>query len=136
MAGRTVTLKLRYGDFTTVTRSQTRTVATDLATEILEAATDLLGLLDPSPGVRLLGVSVSGLQDGNVRQLRLDEGTTTGWRAAEETVDRIRHRFGTGAIGPGSLVGTDGLRPRRPGEQQWGPDSDWQDEPAGWEPGS
>ena len=113
VAGRTVTLKLRYGDFTTVTRSQTRAAATDLATEILEAATDLLGLLDPSPGVRLLGVSVSGLQDGNVRQLRFDEVTTAGWRAAEEAVDRIRHRFGAGAIGPGSILGPDGLRPKR-----------------------
>ena len=136
VAGRTVTVKLRYGDFTTVTRSQTRAAATDLATEILETATDLLGLLDPSPGVRLLGVSVSGLQDGNVRQLRFDEVTTAGWRAAEETVDRIRHRFGAGSIGPGSIVGPDGLRPKRPGQQKWGPDSDWQEEPAGSEPGS
>ena len=136
VAGRTVTIKLRYGDFTTVTRSRTRAAATDLATEILEAATDLVGLLDPSPGVRLLGVSVSGLQDGNVRQLRFDEVTTAGWRAAEETVDLIRHRFGPGSIGPGSIVGPDGLRPKRPGQQQWGPDSDWQEEPAGSEPGS
>ena len=127
VAGRTVTIKLRYGDFTTVTRSKTRVAATDLATEILEAATDLLGLLDPSTGVRLLGVSVSGLQDGNVRQLRLDEVTTGGWRAVEETVDRIRHRFGSGSIGPGSIVGPDGLRPKRSGQQQWGPDSDWQE---------
>ncbi len=136
VAGRTVTLKLRYGDFTTVTRSQTRAAATDLATEILEAVSDLLGLLDPSPGVRLLGVSVSGLQDGNVRQLRFDEVTTAGWRAAEETVDRIRHRFGAGSIGPGSIVEPDGLRPKRSDQHQWGPDSDWQEEPAGSEPGS
>ena len=83
-----MTIKLRYGDFTTVTRSKTRVAATDLATEILEAATDLLGLLGPSTGVRLLGVSVSGLQDGNVRQLRLDEVTTGGWRAGSSSPSR------------------------------------------------
>lgn len=123
VAGRTVTLKLRYADFTTVTRSQTLPVATDLAIEVLGSANDLLEQLDLSLGVRLLGVSVSGLRDGNVRQLRFDEVSTPGWRATEETIDRIRERFGTGAIGPASIVGSGGLRPKLRGQQQWGPDT-------------
>ena len=120
--GRTVTLKLRYADFTTITRSQTLVDATDLASEILKSADELLKLLDVTPGVRLLGVSISRLQDGSMRQLRLEELSDASWRPAEEAVDRIQDRFGIGSIGLASILEVDGLRPKRRGAQQWGPD--------------
>jgi hypothetical protein len=87
--------------------------------------------VDPASGVRLLGVSVSGLTDEPVQQLTLaldgDDGGTDAvapeWSDVDEAVDAIRERFGAGAIGPAALVGRDGLRVKRRGDQQWGPGS-------------
>ncbi len=121
IAGRTVTLKVRFADFSTVTRSHTRADPTDVAAEILETADDLLAGLDPTPGVRLLGVGVSGLQDASVRQLRFEDLSTRTRRQAERTVDEIRNRFGKEIIGPGgALPSPDG--PPGPGSGPWGPD--------------
>ncbi|MFP5336530.1 MAG: DNA polymerase IV [Actinomycetes bacterium] len=62
-SGRTVTLKLRRYDFTTITRSSTLPQPTDAAREIASVATALLSSVDTTDGVRLLGVGVSGLAD-------------------------------------------------------------------------
>ena len=81
----------------------------------------LLAELDPSPGVRLIGVSVSGLSGGGTRQLTLDEVDTGSWDDANGAVDAIRARFGSSAIGPATLADPNGLRVRQEGDQQWGP---------------
>jgi DNA polymerase-4 len=122
VAGRTVTVKVRFPDFTTVSRSQTLLDATDLVVEILEVATGLMESLDTTTGIRLLGVSLSGLRDASVRQLRFEDLGDPGWLEAEQAVDRIRDRFGVGSIGPATTVGPDGLRPRERGDGQWGPE--------------
>jgi DNA polymerase-4 len=122
LAGRTVTLKVRFGDFRTITRSVTAPGPLDEGPAIARSARALLDEIDPSPGVRLLGVSVSGLVPGGVRQLSLDDAAAPSWREASGAVDAIRERFGDAAIGPASTVGPGGLRPSRRGEQQWGPD--------------
>ena len=122
VAGRTVTVKVRFPDFTTVSRSQTLPDATDLVVEILEVATGLMESLDTTSGIRLLGVSLSGLRDGSVRQLRFEDLGDPGWLEAEQAVDRIRDRFGVGSIGPATTVGPEGLRPRERGDGQWGPE--------------
>lgn len=124
VAGRTVSVKLRYPDFTTMGRSHTLPDPTDLAVEILEVATGLVDSVDTTPGIRLLGVSLGNLQDGSVRQLRFNdievaEGRAPGWRAAEGAVDEIRERFGNSAIGPAVA---DELGPKEIGDSQWGPD--------------
>ncbi|WP_103500823.1 DNA polymerase IV [Streptomyces sp. SM14] len=62
-SGRTVVLKVRGYDFTTVTRSETLRGPTDDPSVVREAAARLLGGLDTTAGVRLLGVGVSGLAD-------------------------------------------------------------------------
>jgi hypothetical protein len=67
-------------------------------------------------------VSVTGLVDGSVRQLNLLDGDDRGVDAGR-AVDRIRERFGAGAIGPAALAGPEGLAVKRRGDQQWGPDS-------------
>ncbi len=125
--GRTVQLKLRYGDFTTITRSRTLPAATDRGTEIVEHAWDLLLALPVSRGVRLLGVGVSNLtHEAPARQLTLEdvagedrsgEPPAEDWDAANEVVDAIRSRFGADVIRPGRLVGS----PERPGTRPWGP---------------
>ncbi|HTJ39989.1 MAG TPA: DNA polymerase IV [Dactylosporangium sp.] len=63
LSGRTVTVKLRYPDFTTITRSTTRTQPTDDARVITQAARRLLAEADVTGGLRLLGVGVSGLSE-------------------------------------------------------------------------
>ena len=62
-AGRTVTLKVRLYDFTTLTRSTTLSQATDDGRSVAQAAHRLLGDVDVSNGVRLVGVGVSGLSE-------------------------------------------------------------------------
>ncbi len=63
MAARTISLKVRFGDFATTTRSATRTVPTDATRDIFETARSLFRQVDFNSGIRLLGVSVSGLTE-------------------------------------------------------------------------
>jgi DNA polymerase-4 len=63
LSGRTITLKVRLHDFTTVSRSITLAAPTDAGPTIARLARGLLGELDTAGGVRLLGVGVSGLAD-------------------------------------------------------------------------
>lgn len=122
--GRTVTIKVRFGDFSTVTRSTTLPEPVDGARAIGLEAEAMLRRLDPTPGVRLLGVSLSQLVDGSVRQLTLDEVAGPAWSEADSVVDEIRERFGADAIGPAALASEGGrLRRFEVGQQQWGPDA-------------
>ena len=103
LSGRTVSLKIRLPDFTTVTRSETLPVSTDVLRDIFQACLRLLdrsGLAE-NP-VRLLGVGVSGLQSADApRQLSVQGGV--GWDDLSDTVDSIRVRFGRGAVVPARL---------------------------------
>jgi DNA polymerase IV len=128
LAARTITLKIRFHDFRTITRSVTVAEAIDTGPTITRAARTLLSAVDPAPGVRLLGVHASGLVRHAARQLTLDdlleqsESSADDWSTASRAVDEIRDRFGADAIGPASLSGPGGLRVKRQGDQQWGPD--------------
>src|SRR3954451_19828953 len=64
LSGRTITLKVRLHDFTTLSRSTTLNAPTDAGPTIARLARGLLGELDLTGGVRLLGVGVSALADG------------------------------------------------------------------------
>lgn len=123
LVGRTVQLKVRFGDFTTITRSTTLPDAVDDPRSLVEAGRRLLDQVDPTSGVRLLGLSVSGLSVGSGRQLRLDDATGPGWHEVTDTVDEIRARFGDTAIGTATSVGPEGVRVKRRGSQQWGPEA-------------
>jgi DNA polymerase-4 len=106
LAGRTVTLKLRYADFRTITRSRTLTSPTDNDTEIHQVARELLARLRLGRvPVRLVGVSMSNLVGaGSPRQLRLGEEGAA-WAAAVRAADAVRARFGEGAVDRASLAG-------------------------------
>ncbi|WP_372727293.1 DNA polymerase IV [Nocardioides sp.] len=107
VAGRTVTIRVRFADFTTITRSRTLPEATDVTQEIYRTATrlyDALGL--QRARLRLVGVRVEGLVErGTVqRQLVLGE-RERGWSEADRAVDRATSRFGAAAVRPASLLG-------------------------------
>ena len=120
---RTITLKLRFGDFRTITRSVTLPDPTDGAHDVVAAARDLLFQIDTAPGVRLLGVAASGLVDAASRQLSFEDGPQV-HDAAERVADQIRDRFGASAIGPAAAVRSGrGLRSPSDADQRWGPDA-------------
>ncbi len=100
----TVQIKVRYGDFRTLTRAQRLDVPTDATVTVREAASVLLDQLDLSPGIRLLGVGTTGLARGAPAQLRLDRLSDDDDRTLDRTVDDVRRRFGRDAIGPTRLV--------------------------------
>lgn len=105
--GRTVMLRLRFGDYTRATRSSTMFAATAETQPIQSAAIGLLRTAGPTIGERgltLVGVTVSNLEDGAVTQLTL---SLTGERGAalDAALDRVRDRFGSGAITRASLLG-------------------------------
>jgi len=109
VAGRTVTLKVRFADFTTITRSKTRSEATDVTQEVYRTATDLFtGLGLQRARIRLVGVRVEGLVPrGTVqRQLVLGE-RERGWSEADVAVDRAARRFGVAAVRPATLLGSE-----------------------------
>ncbi|HZP31616.1 MAG TPA: DNA polymerase IV [Acidimicrobiia bacterium] len=115
-SARTVQLKLRYPDFRTITRSRTLPDATDLASDLAHVAGSLLAQVDIGPGVRLLGVAAQQLEQAETVQDPLplsgepaggpDAGATEpGRRAAlERSVDRVRARYGDGALLPARLA--------------------------------
>ena len=122
LAGRTITLKVRFHDFSTITRSHSMATPVDTAPDIARVALALLEEVDVGAGVRLAGVSVSNLTQGGARQLSLDDsGAGSGWDAASRAVDDVRGRFGDGAVGPAALAGSSGLDVKRRGDTQWGP---------------
>ncbi len=106
VAGRTVTITVRFADFTTITRSRTLPEATDVTQEVYTAVTrlyDALGL--QRARVRLVGVRVEGLvpRDKVHHQLVLGE-REHGWAEADRAVDRALRRFGSAAVRPASLI--------------------------------
>ena len=106
LAGRTVTIKIRLADFTTMTRSRTLAEPSDVTVEIYQAVLRLRDSLRLCRArVRLVGVRVEGLLPrGQVqRQLVLGE-PERGWSEADRAVDRISRRFGEAAVRPASLV--------------------------------
>jgi DNA polymerase-4 len=106
LAARTVSIKIRYGDFTTVTRARTLPVATDVAQVMHRTAVGLLDALKVNGRpVRLVGVRAEGLRSAgsDPEQLELDP-VRSGRREVELASDEAARRFGAGAVLPASLV--------------------------------
>jgi DNA polymerase IV len=104
LKARGVTLKLRYGDFTTLTRSVTLDSPTDVTELLWRAARGLLDnwAADQCRPLRLLGMTASPLtgRDGVQAALFSDPGQETQQRI-DRAVDEIANRFGDGAINRG-----------------------------------
>ena len=94
---------------------------------MLKEAKKLLGEVDLRPGVRLLGISVTNFDKSFGEQLKFSENSHSNRKNTEDAVDLIRDRFGVASIGPASILSSTGMRVKRKGEQQWGPDENSSD---------
>ena len=106
LVGRTISIKVRFSDFTTITRSRTLRDPTDVSRDIYATARALFdGLGLQRARLRLVGVRVEGLTESDHAPIQglLDE-PEHGWRDADRAVDRASARFGAGAVRPASLV--------------------------------
>ena len=114
LPARSVTVKVRYPDFTTVSRSHTFAAPVSTSVEINDIAGRLLERTAAHRrGVRLLGLGADGLvtADGP-RQLVLDGGA---WEEIDEAVERVRSRFGSEAVRRARLVRPDDRQTHGPG---------------------
>jgi DNA polymerase-4 len=105
---RTIAIKLRYSDFSTITRSRTIAEPTDVARRIYETSTTLLDEQDlGARRIRLIGVRGEQLvHKGDRDVLSLwSESENDGWADAELVMDAATERFGRGAILPARLLG-------------------------------
>ncbi len=104
--GRTVSIKVRFADFTTLTRSRTLPEATDVGRQVYDTALELYDALGLERArIRLVGVRVEGILDASQQPHQLQLGEREhGWRDAEQAVDRAARRFGVGAVRPATLV--------------------------------
>ena len=130
LRGRTVTLKARYWNFKTVTRSKTVELPVNLGKRLYAIARELLDRVPPGP-LRLLGVQVSNLSDvrapmqselfeaaDDPRSERASERVEGRMERASSALDDLRQRYGRGTVVPASLLRRSGLRERaREGER-------------------
>ena len=126
VAAGTMLLKVKFATFETVTRSVTPAVPVTSGPAMVAALAPALATIDPAQGVRLLGVHAQKLGLGTEAPMRLFEedddpveALERDWSAASRTVDSILDKFGSGAIGPASVMG----QRRRPGESPFGPET-------------
>jgi DNA polymerase-4 len=106
MVARTVALKVRYADFSTITRSRTVQTPVDTAQLIYEVALQLLESLgDRTMTVRLVGIRAEQLEDAARTSLQLSfDRRDDNWRAAEQALDRVSRKFGSKSVLPARLL--------------------------------
>lgn len=128
LAAKTVTLKVRFGDFETITRSSTPSAPVASAPALVRVVEPMLSVIAISRGIRLVGVSASSLtapaaqlslleELGSTESITVDDVERT-WAPASTVIDEIRLKFGSRAIGPGSAMVS------RHRSTPWGPRND------------
>ena len=96
---RTVQLKLRYSDFTTITRARSLDHATQIDTEIFRTARELFHQnRKRNATIRLLGVHCSGFERDEGQLNLLAEPANDRWRKAFSAMDRLRDKFGEDSV--------------------------------------
>lgn len=103
LRARTITLKVRFADFDTITRAHTAAAALDGQREIYRVGRDLLAELADLEPVRLLGLGASSLESVD-EPTQLDLGSDVDWDRVEDAVAEIRDRFGPDSVGPARLA--------------------------------
>ncbi len=133
-SARTVTVKIKFKDLSLVTRSHTSARPLTTGGAIGQVAAALLETVDPGEGIRLLGVSASGLVAAGIDQLSFDLGDGVGedvesavareqsWQEVTAAVDAVRTRFGRSSVGSAGRVTEDGVQVPERRDAPWGPD--------------
>ncbi|SDH30182.1 DNA polymerase-4 [Leifsonia sp. 98AMF] len=106
MIARTVSIKVRFSDFRTITRSRTLAEPTNVGRRLFEEAWDVFGALNldvRQTPLRLIGVRAEQLLEAGGDAVALWDPDEE-WRETERTLDAVSARFGRGMIGPASLV--------------------------------
>jgi DNA polymerase-4 len=99
LKARTVQLKLRYSDFSTITRAHSMERPTQIDTEIFDQARTLFYQnWKAGARVRLLGVQTSSFEDTHEQMDLLDGGKHERWQQALEAADRLRDKYGDSAV--------------------------------------
>ncbi len=101
---KTISIKVRFGDFTTINRSKTLPLPIDSTHDVYEVVKGLYEALRIERArLRLVGVSLENLSEGAPVQMMLGE-REKGWREAEGAMDKARERFGHGSVRPARLI--------------------------------
>lgn len=101
---KTISIKVRFADFSTITRSKTLPLPISSTQEIYQVVKDLyVALKLDRARLRLVGVSLENLHESAPQQLMLGQ-REKGWREAESAVDRASERFGEESVRPARLI--------------------------------
>ena len=101
---KTISIKVRFADFSTISRSKTLPLPIDSTHDIYEIAKTLyLALNLDRARLRLVGISLDNLSEAAPEQLLLG-AREKGWREADTAIDRAKLRFGGGSVRPGRLI--------------------------------
>lgn len=107
---KTISIKIKFADFSSLTRSKSLPQATDSTQECYEIAKKLyLALNNEGARIRLVGISLSNLQEDLPVQLELG-ARERGWRDAESAIDKASARFGRSSVRPARLLDREGDR--------------------------
>lgn len=120
LSPRTLTMKLKYSDFSVISRSKTLDHAITTVPAAMKVLDGLLAKVDLGSGVRLVGVSARNFAGGDSQLSLFADDTATSleetWSPATRAIDEIRHKFGDRAIRLASSLPEDDS-----GESPWGP---------------
>jgi DNA polymerase-4 len=101
---KTISIKVRFADFSTISRSKTLPLPIDGTHDIYEIAKSLyLALNLDRARLRLVGISLDNLSEAAPEQLLLG-ARERGWREADTAIDQAKLRFGGGSVRPGRLI--------------------------------
>jgi len=101
---KTISIKVRFADFSTINRSKTLPLPIDSTHDVYDVVKGLyLALRIERARLRLVGVSLENLSEGAPHQMMLGE-REVGWRQAEGAIDQARARFGKGSVRPARLI--------------------------------
>jgi len=101
---KTISIKVRFADFSTINRSKTLPLPIDSTHDVYEVVKGLYQALRIERArLRLVGVSLENLSQGAPHQMMLGE-REVGWRQAEGAIDQARARFGKGSVRPARLI--------------------------------
>ena len=101
---KTISIKVRFSDFSTINRSKTLSQPIDSTHDIYEVVRTLYRALKIERArLRLVGVALENLHDESYEQMVLG-AREKGWREADSAIDRARARFGRSSVRPGRLI--------------------------------